>query len=241
MKSQNSVIIGMGAAMILIVVLVGQLAGWNVAGLLFFGLLMLFVIAVVLIGTKKGRSGKSAADAALSLVDVQSVKELNRQVKKTNPKCFKKEMRELENQVLRMEKKCDSLDQSLSDYFGTSRISYEKFARTVNGAVEVFEENVRKTLSRMNIFDVDGYEQLFKNHLEYTDAIKPYQETFDAIHEDLKRNEEILRRMEKLQMEVNKLNTASMQNLDSIPAIEELSDLTRQTRLYQQNSSRGSH
>ncbi len=241
MKSQNSKILLTGAILILIVVLIGFFNGWPAAGYAFFGVLILFVVALKLFGNSSGSSKSVASDSSLSLVDVQSVKNLMKQVKKTNPKCFKKEMRELENQVLRMEKKCTSLDDSLREYFGTSRISYEKFASTLNGAVGVFDDQVKKTLSRINIFDVDGYEQLFKNHLEYTDAIKPYEKTFDEIHEDLKQNEEILKRVEKLQMEVSHLNTASDVSLDSIPAMEELSDLTRQTKLYQQNSSRGGH
>ena len=240
MKS-NSKILLTGAILIAIVVLIGFFVGWPAAGLAFFGALILFVVALKLFGKSSGYSKSIASDSSLSLVNVQSVKNLMKQVKKTNPKCFKKEMRELENQVLRMEKKSTSLDDSLREYFGTSRISYEKFASTLNGAVGVFDDQVKKTLSRINIFDVDGYEQLFKNHLEYTDAIKPYEKTFDEIHDDLKRNEEILKRVEKLQMEVSHLNTASDVSLDTIPAMEELSDLTRQTKLYQQNSSRGGH
>lgn len=169
-----------------------------------------------------------------SLIDLEGLERSARAVKKANPKVFKKQMRDLDSQMLRVSKKAEQLDQSLKDYFGGSKISYAKFAGTINGALTVFEDNVSRILSRIAIFDEDGYEALFKKHLEYTDAILPYQKSFEEIDEDLKVNESILQRLDRLLQEVNHLNTPG-ENLDALPAMQELGELIDQTKLYRQN------
>ncbi|MBF0578301.1 hypothetical protein IM774_00530 [Erysipelotrichaceae bacterium RD49] len=167
------------------------------------------------------------------LLDEEQLNQTLKAVKKANPKVFKKEMRELDNQCLRMEKKSEQLDQALKSYFDGSRISYAKFAGTINRCLNLFDENVTQILNRIAIFDEDGYEHLFKTHQEYTDAIEPYQETFDAIGADLKNNEEILSRFDRLLQEVNNLSNPNA-NLEDLPAMQELGELIDQTKLYRQ-------
>ncbi len=206
------------------------------AGALFFWpALILLAIGIVLLfkGPKEKKPGVAKDQEMAGLLDEEQLKKTVKAVKKANPKVFKKEMRELDNQCVRMEKKSEQLDVALKSYFQGSRISYAKFAETINRCLYLFDENVTQILNRIAIFDADGYEHLFKTHQEYTDAIKPYQASFDAIAADLKKNEEILTRFDRLLQEVNNLSNPQG-DLDDLPAMQELSQLTEQTKLYRQ-------
>lgn len=194
----------------------------------------LFTLAFVVIFamlTMDSKSKNKKGAQPVSLINKEAMDETSKRVKKTNPKSFKKQMRELDNQCVRMSTKTEQLDQSIKSYFGDSRISIAKFANVINGGIEVFDDNVNRILQRIHIFDEDGYEHLFKTHQEYTDAIKPYQANFEAVDADLKTNEEILARFDALLMEVNKLSDPSG-DISELPAMQELNELIDQTKLY---------
>lgn len=163
----------------------------------------------------------------------KTVTDARKAVDRTVPKAFKKEMRELDTQVNRMNQKKKALNDALKSYFGDSKITYEKFARTVDGVEEVFLENTQRIVARVNIFDEEGYEDIFRKHLEYTSAIAPYNEHFKYVRNRLNENEEILSRMDKLLLEVTSLSDTS-QDVDDLPAVQELSELIDQTKLYKQ-------
>lgn len=198
---------------------------------LWIGIGLVIILAGIAFVWLKKRQANSLHQQSLSLINKEAVEQLSKRVNKTNPKSFKKQMRELENQCDRMSAKMDQLDQAINDYFGDSRISIAKFANSINGGIAVFEQNVERILSRINIFDQDGYEHLFKTHQEYSDQIQPYQASFDAVDEDLKLNQEILARFDKLLMEVHKLSDPKVE-LSDLSAMQELDTLIDQTKLY---------
>lgn len=198
---------------------------------LWIGIGLVIILAGIAFVSLKKRQANSQQQQSLSLINKEAVEQITKKVKKTNPKAFKKQMRELENQCDRMSAKMDQLDQAINDYFGDSRISIAKFANSINGGIGVFEQNVERILSRINIFDQDGYEHIFKTHQEYSDQILPYQASFDAVDEDLKLNQEILARFDKLLMEVHKLSDPKVE-LSDLSAVQELDTLIDQTKLY---------
>lgn len=153
-------------------------------------------------------------------------------IKRTSPKVFQKEIKELYEQGLRLQHKTNQLDTALQDYFGGSRLSYAKFATSINGGIEAFQANVTAILARMDSFDVLGYEELFKRHLEYTSAMDPYQDSFAFIHQTLQNNEAILTRFDRLLVEVQALSNP-VSNLENSEALQDLNTLIDQTKRYQ--------
>lgn len=239
-KSAVWKLVATAAGLALMDFLLCHLAGFKLYGGSLFAVLGGWILTLAMTGLffvalwrLEQQEKRRSEPAQVSLIDVNAVRALARTVKKTDPKVFKKQMRDLDSQILRLEKKAEQLDQALRDYFEGSRISYSKFAAAVNGGIGVFQDNTRRILSRIDIFDVDGYETLFKKHLEYTDAIEPYQKSFALIDEDLAVNEQILQRLDRLQEEVRHLSNPQS-DLDTLPAMQELSELIDQTRLYQQ-------
>lgn len=180
-------------------------------------------------------SRKPSSGPAVSLLDGIAARSLKK-VRAARPKVFKKQMRDLENQALRMDKKTAQIDAALKNYFGTSRISYEKFASTVAGVLDVYDQRVDTILKRIDVFDEDGYEHLFRTHQEYTDAMIPYRKTFDEIEADIADNEQILTQMDRLLREVSQLDRPN-QNLADLPAMQELEKLCDVTPLYARNQN----
>lgn len=196
------------------------------AGLVASGLLASFLLK------SASRGGKPEET---KLVDRKVIEEAAKKVRKTSPKSMKKEMRDLTTQCERMLQKAELLDKTLNEQFGSSVTTKARFASIINGVYTLYAQNVNDIIHRVEIFDEDGYEQLHRNHEQYTDAIKPYAEQMDAVRKEIAENEEILSRIDRLLAELNKLsgNDASLKTL---PEMEELSDLIAQTPLYRQQN-----
>ncbi|MBD5423610.1 MAG: hypothetical protein HDR44_00570 [Allobaculum sp.] len=197
------------------------LAAWSIT------LLFALVFFVLYFLQKKKASQKKSSQSLIQPLDSTL-----KMIKRTSSPVFSKEVQQLYDQGLRLQKKSKQLDTSLQDYFGEARLSYAKFATSINGGIEAFQANVQAILARMNSFDTLGYEELFKHHLEYTKAMEPYQECFSFIHKTLQANEEILERFDRLLEEVNALSYPT-QNLETSETLQELSILIEQTKRYQ--------
>lgn len=196
------------------------------AGLVASGLLASFLLK------SASRGGKPEET---KLVDRKVIEEAVKKVRKTSPKSMKKEMRDLTTQCERMLQKAELLDKTLNEQFGSSVTTKARFASIINGVYTLYAQNVNDIIHRVEIFDEDGYEQLHRNHEQYTDAIKPYAEQMDAVRKEIAENEEILSRIDRLLAELNKLS-GSDASLKTLPEMEELSDLIAQTPLYRQQN-----
>lgn len=204
---------------------------------------LLGLLAILLLGAagffltaRNRKKPDSQAQTGTSMADRKSLESVEDEIRRTSPGPFKKQMRQLEAQTDRMMEKLKSLDRVIGDYFGQSRISYSKFMASVNAVCSVFEENAGKILKRISIFDRKGYEDLYARHQENTDAAKPYQASFDYVDEKLQENERILSRLDQLLLEVNQLSDSAVP-IEELPAMQELSELIGQTKLYQQNQN----
>lgn len=210
--------------------------GWSLDSSNFLevlGALVILIACIAAFVTTVYRQLFGSKSAKKLAKPVKTASEAKKVVENTTPKAFKKEMRMLESQTDRMKRKVDTLNKALKSYFGDSKISYEKFARTIDGVQSVYFENVQNIVNRVNIFDEVGYEELFSRHLEYTEAIEPYNEHFRYVLKKLDENEEILNKMDRLLLEVTNLTDRSS-SVDTLPAMEELSELIDQTKLYRQ-------
>ncbi len=192
-------------------------------------LLFVLVFFVLYYLQKKKASPKTSSQSLIQPLD-----SILKMIKKTSSPVFFKEVQQLYDQGLRLQRKTNQLDTSLQDYFGEAKLSYAKFATSINGGIDAFQDNVNAILARMNGFDTLGYEELFKHHLEYTQAMEPYQKCFSFIHQTLQANEEILERFNRLLEEVNALSYP-VQALETSETLKELSTLIEQTKRYQQH------
>jgi hypothetical protein len=103
--------------------------------------------------------------------------------------------------------------------------------RTVDLVQDLFLDNVQQILNRINVFDEPGYKYLLSRHLEYTDAVKPYQASFNYVADKLADNEQILSKLDELILEITHLE-ASRTPIDQLPVMQEINELIEQTKLY---------
>ncbi|MCF0246936.1 MAG: hypothetical protein HUJ55_08975 [Ileibacterium sp.] len=196
--------------------------------------LLVVCIAGFLIAKKAGDQKTKPSGTVSAIESGDSVRQAKKLVDSTLPKAMKKQMRTLKSQTERLEKKQAMVDEALKNYFGESSISYDKFARTVMAVENLFLDNTVKIVNRINIFDEDGYKDVYSKHLEYTSAIDPYKEHFNYVDSRLEDNEMILQKMDKLLLEVNQLNDSQVP-IEQMPIMQEINELIEQTKLYKQN------
>lgn len=197
------------------------LGGWLVT----FALTLAFL---VFYRFKKKPQKKQKDEDLLSTTNLDQILQT---LKRINSKAFKEQTHTLALQTLRLQHKTEQLDEALHHYFKNAPLSYAKFSNSIQNGLNLFEQNSETILKRIQIFDEVGYEVLLKKHLEYSKEAKPYQESFLAIKKSLQLNEEILNRLDRLLIEVNALSSPS-QDSECLPALEELSQLIDQTKLY---------
>lgn len=192
-------------------------------------LLVLWLIASVLLLQKKSGSEKNVPASG-----IQKIRALKKTVDRTPPKAFKKEMRTLESQVDRLMSRDEALEKSLKNHFGDTSITTGKFLNTVNQVENLFITNSQKILERINLFDQEGYQNIFARHQEYTSAVVPYNEAFAFVDRKLNENEKILQKLDRLALEVTGLHESTTP-IDQLPAMQEINELIEQTKLYRQN------
>lgn len=191
-------------------------------------LLILWLISTVLVlKQKKGKKGQVSAG-------VRNLRTLKKTVEKTPPKAFKKEMRTLTSQVDRLVSRDEMLEESLNKHFGEASITANKFLNTVYQVENLFIDNTQKVLERIALFDQEGYQNLFARHQEYTSAVVPYNEAFVYVDSKLNENEKILQKLDRLALEITGLRESTTP-IDQLPAMQEISELIEQTKLYRQN------
>lgn len=188
------------------------------------------VVSAILECVQNSRQSKKEHSTPL-FIDTAALKKLEKEVRHTQPKAMKKEMRTLFSQCERMRKKGELLEDSLDAQFSSARATQNRFASTINETISLFEEQVNAVLRRVSRFDVDGYEQLKREHREYTDAMKPYEQQIEEIRQLIDANETILGLFDRLLVELDRLSDNSA-DLASLPQIGQLQELIATTPLY---------
>lgn len=163
--------------------------------------------------------------------EIHSISSARDAIDHTRPKAFRSEIRLMKSQLDRMEQKDGQLEQLLQETFGGSKISYQKFASTVDSVQELFYDNITRALNRIAIFDEEGYKTIFDRHKEYTNAIEPYNENIRYVEKAVDENDKILNSMDRLMLEVAQINESN-KSIEELPAMEEISELIEQTKLY---------
>ena len=144
-------------------------------------------------------------------------------------------------QVKNMIDKENTLDLLLNNYFGRS-ITAKTFKDTVDNIKGLFLYNIKHIINRMIIFDEKAYNEarskLMNNNCSNVDVIKQQMEIYNQhlvnIDQMLDCNDEIILKMEALLLEISKLDTFDDKNMRTLGAIEEMNELIKNTKLYNQ-------
>ncbi|MCD9025102.1 hypothetical protein K7P76_25145 [Cohnella sp. NL03-T5] len=143
-------------------------------------------------------------------------------------------------QLSRMRKKMDTLLTVLNQKFDTTELSYKKFASVTQEVEKLFYLNVRSVLNRLNVFDESEFKSImsqkqtrFSREL-LQQKTEMYNEHLSFVKNSIGTNEEILLKLDKLLLEISRLDSFELGDIENMPCMQEIDSLIKQTKYYKQ-------
>lgn len=139
-------------------------------------------------------------------------------------------------QVERMKKKKETLLNVLNERFEPTELTHQKFTSVVIEVEKLFYLNLRNILNKVSIFDESEYKSIIEKDTsrfsrqilqEKTDL---YNEYLTFMKNAININEEILLDLDKLLMEISRLD--NFDDIENMSAMKEIDALIEQTKYY---------
>lgn len=143
-------------------------------------------------------------------------------------------------QLDRMKKKKITLLNLLNHRFDPTELSYRKFASVTYEVEKLFYLNIRSILNRLHIFDESEFESVLKKkptpfaHELLQEKTNLYNEYLTFMKSSLGTNEEILLKLDKLLLEISRLDSFEPGDIENMPCMKEIDTLIKQTKYYKQ-------
>lgn len=156
-----------------------------------------------------------------------------------NKKTFAETIDLLIEQIERIEKKQQTITDILLQKFSPTEISFQKFQAVVTEVGEIFYINIKSIINRLNAFDEEDY--LFftgkKGGKALSEDFKKeklsvYNEYITFVSDASHQNEQILLKLDKLLLEISKLNSLESSEIENMPGMEEINNLIKQAKYY---------
>ena len=142
------------------------------------------------------------------------------------------------SQIDRIEKKTNTLSNVLRQRFSPTEMSFQKFSSVATEVENLFYLNVRSVLNRLSVFDDSEYESVMnpKNSRLNTELLderrRVYQDYVSFVKDSLDTNEEILLKIDKLLLEIARLDSFEPGDIENMACMKEIDSLIKQTKLY---------
>ncbi|MCL2671716.1 MAG: hypothetical protein FWF10_06740 [Clostridiales bacterium] len=140
-------------------------------------------------------------------------------------------------QIDRMKKKKRTIREMLLERFSETELSFEKFSTAVEQMERIMILNIRSLLNRINAFDEEEYEQMLESAHSHSEKLLEtrrniYNEYKAFVEKAAGNNEEILLKLDKLILEISKLNDLSVAEIEDMDAMVEIDTLIRDAKWY---------
>lgn len=144
------------------------------------------------------------------------------------------------HQLERMRKKQETLRSVLIQRFEPSGLSFQKFASTTQEVEKLFFHNIRSMINRLHVFDEDEFQSIAK---QSTSQLSPeflqekrtvYKSHITFVRSSLHMNEEILLKLDRLLLEITRLDSLEIGDIGQMPGMQEIDSLIKQTQFYKQ-------
>ncbi|UPM56318.1 hypothetical protein [Gottfriedia acidiceleris] len=157
-----------------------------------------------------------------------------------NNKVLKEDIITSIEQIERMKKKKVVFYNLLTDRFSPTEITYNKFASVVDEVETLFYLRIRNIINKISTFDELDYKKIKgKDGLRYSKSL--IQEKTNLINEYIKfvkraieLNEEILVNIDKLILEISRLDEIGIDDIEKMECMKEIDTLIQQTKYYRQ-------
>ena len=157
----------------------------------------------------------------------------------SSKRVFSKDIDILLEQIERMEKKQEKIDDILLQKFTVNEMSYIKFKKTITEVRDVFYINIKSVINKINIFDEQEYEKIkkdIKNGKLNGKIEEQKKDMFDEyiffVKDSIEDNEEILLKLDKFLFELSKFNSLEDGELENMSAIKDVDELINKIKFY---------
>jgi hypothetical protein len=143
-------------------------------------------------------------------------------------------------QLERMRKKQSTLFEVLDQRFEPSELSYRKFASVIREVQKLFYLNVRGALNRLQVLDGAELAAVASPKTArlptelFQEKANMYNEQLAYVKSAVGTNEEILLKLDKLLLEITKLDSHELGDIENMPGMREIDSLIKHTKLYKQ-------
>jgi len=155
-----------------------------------------------------------------------------------NSRALKEDITFILEQMNRLEKKKDQLNSLLTKRFDPSELTYRKFSNVIEGVLNFFDQNVKNMVNRITYFDESEYKSILdKDTRHFSQQIlqektEIYNEYMTFVKKAVEINEEILMDLDKLVLEISRLDTIDIKDIDTMECVKEMNALIEQTKYY---------
>ncbi|MDR6555197.1 hypothetical protein [Paenibacillus qinlingensis] len=142
------------------------------------------------------------------------------------------------HQIERMRKKQETLLMVLNQRFEPTGLSFQKFASAIHEVEKLFFLNVRSMINRLHVFDEQEYQSVMsKSSSQLSSKLLQekrnfYQTYLSFIQGALHMNEEILLKLDKLLLEISRLDSVEIRDIEKMSGMQEIDALIKQTHYY---------
>jgi hypothetical protein len=143
-------------------------------------------------------------------------------------------------QLTRLKKKVETLVKVLGERFDPSELSYKKFHSVVFEVEKLFYLNIRGVLNRLDVFDEAEFAALTSRKAKsfsptlLREKTEVYQDYLAYVKSVVEGNEEILLKLDKLLLEISRLDSVDVDEIENMSAMQEIDSLIHQTKYYRQ-------
>jgi hypothetical protein len=152
-------------------------------------------------------------------------------------KVFSTDIKIVKEQIIRFQKKKDTINDILLQRFNSSEMSYSKFQTTIGNVEKIFFLNIKSILNKLNAFDETDYNQFRMDSAQLSKDIfdtkmEIFNEYFSFVKKAIEDDEEILLKLDKVLLEISKLDSLEAGELENMSAMQEIDELIQNTKWY---------
>lgn len=154
-------------------------------------------------------------------------------------KTFENDIDTILDQIKRFRNKKETIKDILLQKFSITEMSYAKFDGTISDVENVFYLNIKSILNKLNAFDEKDYNRIKKSSAqkkftaEFIESkMNIYNEYVAFVKDATEDNEQIILKLDKVLLEISKLNSLEDGEIENMSAMKEMDDLINKTKFY---------
>lgn len=156
-----------------------------------------------------------------------------------NKNTFEKDIDIILEQIEGVNKRKATIKDILLQKFSSTEMSYSKFDGTIRDIESLFYTNIKSILNRLNAFDEEDYNKIRKGNAQKKFSAEfiqtkmgIYNEYIVFVKDAIEDNEQMLLKLDKLLLEISKLNSLNDGEIENMSAMKEIDELISKTKLY---------